>query len=137
MRNDFWLTKNGCFVNNYLFNFFGNRRFNFLNQGLCFIGKRVHNFFRFLRNDLHLILRIESGSNYRYTNEIVKRFILANTHDDIRRTACFFLNEIIDFTNFVNRNFLVSTNDEQEHVIGAANFIVVQQGRIKCAANGL
>ena len=97
---------------------------------------------------LGLFLRGQSGADGigfkarcddRHLHGLAQGRIFPNAHDDVGLSAGFGLNEIVDFANFVESDFvLVGAGDnQQEHVFSAADVVVVEQGTVQGTGNGV
>ena len=80
----------------------------------------------------------KTRSDDRHLNGLAQGRIFANAHDDVGLPAGFCLNEIVDFANLVEGDFvLVGAGDnQQQDVFGAPNVVVVEEGAVQGAGNG-
>ena len=63
--------------------------------------------------------------------------IFANAHNDVDLAACLLLNEVVDFADFVQGNFVfaASAHNQEQHVACALDVVVVEQRAVECAAH--
>ena len=99
-------------------------------------------------NHFRLFLRSQSGTNgvgFKTRGDdghlygLAQRGILTNAHDDVGLASGLVLDVVVDFPDFVERDFVFvgAGNNQQKNVFGAADVVVVEQGAVQGTGDGV
>ena len=82
---------------------------------------------------------LKSGRNDRYLNGLPQCGVFSDSHDDIGISSGFVLNEVVDFPNFIEGNFVfVGPGDnQQQYVLGSMDSVVVEQRTVQGSCDGV
>src|SRR5690606_40458693 len=97
----------------------------------------IEHFLGFGVHDIVLLVYIEPGGYHGHRYGLPKVLVLADPHDDVGAVPGLDLDVVVDLPDLVDGDFLFPRNDQQQDVLGPTDLVVVEQGGIQGAHDGL